>query len=478
METYPFNPNAEASRDKLSPEVLSYIDNLKEQIGAICQKYNLRTKADLAALENRPEVPTEAIKRLHSLLDSLRQASETEKLPFSELERHAKDANAAYLVLKEQMETVKTDMSKNLRRKNSDEFVDTAFKICEELAIAGEVSLAQRGFNLFSRMNKQYNPPCYVSWYSACLEIHRAKDKQDPKTLVRTPIAKSLIKNVEKGDPFLSINEIPQKIITYYIDRGDKKNAEIVTGIIDNKMVQRLERARISGGWEQVERDARKAYAKDSSDIDATTYLVQAYIKLGRLEEALAVIENTDVDPIGDVKRFVVEEYLRQGKLDEAIEMFGDNEESNVIAVSAVLGELVKTKQFDRAQQFYLRIGHYYDVRTEISYYRSMAFVFAEQGIDIPKWVADLFEKYQREEELDRQPAAGGLAWYEAAETIAGLKTGVAIRKLQFARRLFGTDHVKQQLPAFIQQAKHKQDVLAGIDVLNRDLVNEFLPTT
>ncbi len=69
------------TKDLLSSETMTYINNLKRQIFEICERYNLHTQADLDALVNREDVDLATIKKLRRLVEQLKLATETNETP-------------------------------------------------------------------------------------------------------------------------------------------------------------------------------------------------------------------------------------------------------------------------------------------------------------------------------------------------------------------------------------------------------------
>lgn len=75
---------SEMHRPELSDQVVRYIQNLKIQIIAFTDKYNIRSRTDLLAASEREDIPTEDLKHFLELHSRLVYASQENKIPLGE----------------------------------------------------------------------------------------------------------------------------------------------------------------------------------------------------------------------------------------------------------------------------------------------------------------------------------------------------------------------------------------------------------
>ncbi len=471
------NPQAHLPREQLSQEVLSYVDNLKRQIFEICERYNLHTQADLDALVNREDVDLATIKKLRRLGEKLKFAvekNEIEPVGAEEIVQSAKEALGAFQILSEMMKLIETSVDMNNVNGSQDAF-DSAYKVVEELAYSGEGDLALACLTKFVQLNKHSRiVPTDHAWYRAAIACARARRRKNAEQPVTPLLSNALIKFLPVND-FFRI-EIARNIIDYYLECGDNKNARLATKVIDDARIKKLEQARIRGGWGLVVRSALTSLKKDPASREDATYLVHAYAKLGKWNEAKQMIQDFEWDDdVGVAKKYLVEEYIHRKMIDDALGMFNKEEEADPDAVTTVLEYLVQNKDFVRAELFFKNQGRCWDIRTQIAYYRVVVFACAEQGLEVPVWISNLFEQYKMEMQWELDLSDDPLPWHEAAETLVGIPTGIAIRKFQRARRLFQTDAVKQQLPALVKQFQNTPEILTGIGLLSKGLVADLL---
>ncbi len=474
-----YNPQAHLPREQLSEEVLSYVDNLKVQITQICNQYNLQTKADLDALADRTDIDLTTIKKLRQLGEKLKSAvekNEIEPMSAEEIIMHAKEVLGAFQVLSEMMKLIETpvDMSNTSMDHIHDSF-DSAYKIIEELADSNEYDLAESCQVKFAHLNIDSNDSqSEQGWQRAAIACARARLRKKPGE----PVDPLLVDALQKYVPPLEFfkTEIALKIIDYYLENGDTKNAKRATKAIHNTRVKKLEQARIDGGWDEVVRLAVSSLRKNPASLQDALYLVHAYAKLGKWDEAKQAIQDFDwEDDDSEAKKYLVEEYVGRGMIDDALLMFNREEESDADAVTIVLAYLVQKQDYHRAELFFKSHGKCWDVRTQIEFYRVVAFACAEQGLEIPAWISNLFEQYKADMQWELSASSDPIPWHEAAAVLVGIPTGIAIRKFQRVRRLFQTNAMKQRLLVLVGPFKNNPDVLSGIGLLSKGLVADLL---